>query len=51
MYHKEHLFSKNISDHSVSALKELYRQVGVSFEAVGNEKLQELPAGSITGTV
>lgn len=35
---REHLFLKNISDHSIRALKELYREVGKSFEAVGNEK-------------
>lgn len=48
---KEHLFSKNISDHSISALKELYQEVGVSFEAVENEKLREHTAGSVAITV
>jgi hypothetical protein len=44
MNEKEHLFSKNISDYLVSALRELYREVGLSFEAVGNEKSRRLPA-------
>jgi hypothetical protein len=51
MNEKGHLFSKNISDYSVSALKELYREVGLSFEAVGKENSHELPAGTITRTV
>ena len=48
---KEHLFSKNISDHSIGALKELYWEVGLSFEAVRNEKSRELTAGSVAMTV
>jgi len=48
---KEHLFSKNISDHSIGALKELYQEVGLSFEAVGNEKPREHTAGSTARTV
>jgi hypothetical protein len=48
---KEHLFSKNISDHSTGALKELYRDVGLSFEAVANDKSHGLPNGSFTATV
>jgi hypothetical protein len=47
---KEHLFSKNISDHSVRALKELYREVGKSFEAVGHGKTQGLEAGAVTSS-
>ncbi|KAH8800815.1 hypothetical protein F5884DRAFT_862741 [Xylogone sp. PMI_703] len=47
---KERLFSKNISDHSVAALKELYREVGSSFQAVHNERLHELPIGGFAGT-
>jgi hypothetical protein len=39
---KEHLFSKNISDHLVRELRELYREVSNSFEAVGYEQTQGL---------
>jgi hypothetical protein len=45
---KEHLFSKNISDHSIAALKELYDGVGVSFVAIRNMSTQ---AGSFHGKV
>jgi hypothetical protein len=31
---KRQLFSKNLSDHSIGAYKELYRGVGISFEAI-----------------
>ncbi|KAF2685017.1 hypothetical protein K458DRAFT_300965, partial [Lentithecium fluviatile CBS 122367] len=31
---KKHLFSKNISDHSINAYKELYNGVGKTFEAI-----------------
>ncbi len=31
---KEHLFKKYLSKHSIGAYRELYRGVGVSFEAV-----------------
>jgi hypothetical protein len=31
---KKYLFSKNMSDHSISAYKELYGEIGVLFEAV-----------------
>jgi hypothetical protein len=34
MAEKEHLFSKDIRDHSIAALKELYHGVGVSFVAI-----------------
>lgn len=39
---------KNISNHSIRALKELYREVGKSFEAVGNGKSQVLQDGGVT---
>jgi hypothetical protein len=48
---KEHLFSKNISDHSIGALKELYQEVGLSIEAVGKNKLREHTTGSVAITV
>ena len=48
---KEHLFSKNISDHSVGTLKELYSEIGVSIEAVGNEKSPEHITGSVATIV
>jgi ABC-type glutathione transport system ATPase component len=51
MNEKEYLFSKNISNHPVSALKELYREVGLSFEAVGIKKSHELSAGTVARTV
>ena len=31
---KQHLFKKQLSKHSIGAYRELYREVGVSFEAV-----------------
>ena len=46
---KEHLFSKNISDHSVRALKELYREVGQSFQVVENSKSDIFQDGSVSG--
>ncbi|KIM93152.1 hypothetical protein OIDMADRAFT_61938 [Oidiodendron maius Zn] len=46
---KGHLFSKNISDHSIRALKELYREVGQSFEVVENRKSDVFRDGSISG--
>jgi hypothetical protein len=46
---KEHLFSKNISDHSVRALKELYREVGQSFEVVENRKSDVFQDRSVSG--
>jgi len=39
---KKHLFSKNISDHSIGAYKELCEGISVAFEAV--------PASIATGT-
>jgi hypothetical protein len=51
MEEKEHLFSKNISDHSVRALKELCEGVGISFAVVGKNPPCELPTGSAEGTV
>ena len=47
---KEHLFSKNISDHSIRALKELYREVGQSFEAVNNGTACVFQTGSVTSS-
>jgi len=34
---RTHLFEKNLSKHSIGAYMELYREVGVSFEAVAKE--------------
>ncbi|KAG9230080.1 hypothetical protein BJ875DRAFT_385931 [Amylocarpus encephaloides] len=48
---KEHLFSKNISDHLIGALKELYQEVGLSIEAVVKNKLREHTTGSVPITV
>lgn len=31
---KQHLFSKNMSDHSTGAYKELWKGVGITFEAI-----------------
>jgi hypothetical protein len=31
---KQHLFTKHLSKHSIGAYRELYRGVGVSFEAI-----------------
>jgi hypothetical protein len=31
---KRHLFSKNISDHSIGAYKKLYKGISIVFEAV-----------------
>jgi hypothetical protein len=31
---KKHLFSKNISDHSIGAYKELYKGISIAFEAI-----------------
>jgi chromosome segregation ATPase len=45
---KDHLFSRNISDHSIRSLKELYREVGESFEAVGRGNSQVLENGIVT---
>ena len=51
MNKKEYLFLKNISNHSVSALKELYQEVSLLFEVVGKERLCELSARAIARTV
>lgn len=40
---KSYLFSKNLSDHSTGAYKELYKGVGVTFEAAPAEHLTEKP--------
>jgi hypothetical protein len=45
------LFSKNISNYSISALKELYQEVGLLFKAVRNEKTSKLLARSVAKTV
>lgn len=42
MPEKRHLFSKNISDHSIGAYKELCEGISIAFEAV--------PASIATGT-
>lgn len=46
---KAHLFSKNISDHTVGALKELYREVGQSFHVAENNKSGIFQDGSTRG--
>lgn len=48
---KEHLFSKNISDHSTRALKELYEGIDVSFAAIGKSSIHEFHAGSVQENV
>jgi hypothetical protein len=45
---KDYLFSRNISDHSIRLLKELYREVSESFEAVGRGNSQVLENGIVT---
>jgi len=35
-----HLFSKNLSDHSLGAFKDLCEGVGVTFEAVGRSNIK-----------
>ncbi|KAH8797524.1 hypothetical protein F5882DRAFT_475205 [Hyaloscypha sp. PMI_1271] len=47
MEEKEHLFLKNISDHSNKSLMELYEGIGVSFAAVGKDSIRELQAGAV----
>jgi hypothetical protein len=49
---KEHLFEKQLSKHSIGAYMELFRDVGISFEAVLAETANQEPAidGSITFT-
>ena len=37
---RTHLFEKNLSNHSIGAYMELYREVGVSIEAVAREVLK-----------
>jgi hypothetical protein len=51
MNNKEYLFLKNISDYSISALKELYQEVSLLFEAVRNKKTSKLLARSVAKTV
>lgn len=51
MEEKEHLFLKNISDHSNKSLMELYEGVGVSFAAVGKDSIRELQAGAVQSKV
>lgn len=51
MEEKEHLFLKNISDHSTGALKELCDGIRKSFAATGNRATRELQAGSVQETV
>jgi hypothetical protein len=47
MKEKEHLFLKNISDHSNKSLMELYEGIGISFAAVRNDSRCEIPAVAI----
>ena len=42
---KEHLFEKNISDHSIAALKEVCEGVGESFVAIKKISTKELLVG------
>ena len=42
MKEKEHLFLKNISDHSNKSLIELYEGISVSFAAIGKDSIREL---------
>ncbi len=51
MEEKEHLFLKNISDHSTGALKELCEGIGKSFAAIGNRYKREFQAGSVAEVV
>jgi len=51
MEEKEHLFLKNISDHSNKSLMELYEGIGVSFAAVGKDSIRELQAGAVQSKV
>ncbi|KAF8847361.1 hypothetical protein BDZ45DRAFT_607604 [Acephala macrosclerotiorum] len=48
---KEHLFLKNISDHSNRSLIELYEGVGVSFAAIGMNSIREIQTESAQGKV
>lgn len=48
---KEHLFLKNISDHSTEALKKLCEGIGKSFAAIGNRYKREFQAGSVAEVV
>jgi hypothetical protein len=47
---REHLFTKNISNHSIRSLREIYREVGQSFEAVENKQPCTLQTKSVTST-
>ena len=51
MKEKEHLFLKNISDHSNKSLMELYEGIGVSFAAIGKDSIRELQAGAAQSKV
>ena len=51
MEENEHLFLKNMSDHSTGALKELCDGIGKSFAATGNRATRELQVGSVQETV
>jgi hypothetical protein len=44
---KEHLFEKNISDHSIATLKEVCEGVGKSFRAIRKISTKELPMGCL----
>lgn len=48
---KEHLFSKNISDHSTGALKELCEGISTSFAAIGKSSTRDMQAKSVQETV
>jgi len=51
MKKKEHLFLKNISDHSTEALKKLCEDIDKSFAAIDNRYKREFQAGSVAEIV
>ena len=51
MKEKDHLFLKNISDHSNRSLMELYEGIGVSFAAIRKDSILELQAGAVQSQV
>lgn len=48
---KEHLFSKNISDHSIGAYRELCDGIGVSFEALPATTTRKCSANRLQGEI
>lgn len=51
MKKKEHLFLKNISDHSTGALKKLCEDIDKLFAAIDNRYKREFQAESVTEIV